>query len=251
MILRKTDVLGEAMSIRHLAVSLLLFCFVLQGEDPDPTLRHSGPGDKQSLPASEGKGVRALKNKAGADARDWPTYNCDVLGSRHNTGETALSRAEVARLEEKWRFPPRGADLEIGAVHATPVVVNGYVYFGTVNRSAFYKLTPDGKVMFLAPMGEQVPAVIAKLDGKEARAIGPDLKPLDTDELRKRLQGWTAVVAVQAEFAVPDAFFLKVLNQNSVIFVLPKRCSRRWQRPPNRAGHRRNHCRDDSPRAIQ
>src|SRR5262249_50892111 len=107
---------GEVMTIHHLAVSLLLcFGFVLRGAEA-------------------------------ADAKDWPMYNGDVLGWRHNAGETALSKANVARLEEKWRFPPKGADFEIGAVHATPAVVNGYVYFGTVTRPAFYKLTPDGKV---------------------------------------------------------------------------------------------------------
>jgi outer membrane protein assembly factor BamB len=111
---RETGVLGEAMAIGHLAVSpLLLFCLVLPGAD---------------------------------DARDWPMYNGDVLGWRHNAGETALGKADVARLEEKWRFPPQGADFAIGVIHATPVVVNGDVYFGTANRPAFYKLTPDGRV---------------------------------------------------------------------------------------------------------
>src|SRR5262249_40584125 len=34
----------------------------------------------------------------------------------------------------------------IGVIHATPVVVNGYVYFGTATDSAFYKLAPDGSI---------------------------------------------------------------------------------------------------------
>ena len=91
----------------------------------------------------------------GVDAKDWPTYNCDVLGWRHNAGETALSRANVGRLEEKWRFPPKGADFEIGVIHATSVVVNGCVYFGTVNKAEFYKLTPDGKVKWSFPLNEK------------------------------------------------------------------------------------------------
>jgi outer membrane protein assembly factor BamB len=82
-------------------------------------------------------------------------YNSDVLGWRHNAGETALSSADVPRLEEKWRFPPKGADLEIGAIHATPIVVNGYVYFGTINKATFYKLTPDGKVKWSFPLNEK------------------------------------------------------------------------------------------------
>ena len=63
-----------------------------------------------------------------------------------NAGETALGKATVGKLEEKWRFPAKGSDLKIGVVHATPVVVDGYVYFGTVTQPTFYKLAPDGKL---------------------------------------------------------------------------------------------------------
>ena len=74
-------------------------------------------------------------------------YNYDVLGSRYNRGEKAISRDNAGRLEEKWRFPAKGSGQEIGVIHATPVVVNGYVYFGTASATpTFYKLTPDGKV---------------------------------------------------------------------------------------------------------
>src|SRR5262249_17920649 len=94
-----------------------------------------------------------------SDAKDWPMYNCDVLGSRHNKGETSLSKETVGRLEEKWRFPPKGADFEIGVVHATPTVVGGYVYFGTVNKAAFYKLAPDGKVQWTFRLTERADRV--------------------------------------------------------------------------------------------
>src|SRR5262249_46540025 len=67
----------------------------------------------------------------------------------------ALSVANVAKLEEKWRFPPKGVDFQIGVIHATPAVVNGYVYFGTANKAAFYKLTPDGKVKWVFRMTEK------------------------------------------------------------------------------------------------
>jgi polyvinyl alcohol dehydrogenase (cytochrome) len=80
------------------------------------------------------------------DGKDWPMYNRDVLGTRHNRGETALGRSSAGRLVEKWCFPARDSGQEIGVIHATPVVVNGYVYFGTATDSTFYKLTPDGKV---------------------------------------------------------------------------------------------------------
>jgi hypothetical protein len=78
--------------------------------------------------------------RAQADAKDWPTYNHDVLGSRYNPGETAIGRDNAGRLEEKWRFPAMGSGQEIGAIHATPVVVDGYVYFGATSATpTFYK----------------------------------------------------------------------------------------------------------------
>jgi outer membrane protein assembly factor BamB len=73
-------------------------------------------------------------------------YNHDLAGTRYNRGETAIDRSNAGRLEEKWRFPARGSDLQIGVIHATPIVVNGYVYFGTATDPTFYKLAPDGKV---------------------------------------------------------------------------------------------------------
>jgi polyvinyl alcohol dehydrogenase (cytochrome) len=84
--------------------------------------------------------------QAQADDRDWPMYNHDVLGTRYNPSETALDKVTARGLEEKWRFPARGSNDEIGVIHATPTAVNGYVYFGTATDPAFYKLTPDGKV---------------------------------------------------------------------------------------------------------
>ncbi len=81
-----------------------------------------------------------------SDAKDWPMYNRDVIGTRHNPGETAISRENAGRLEEKWRFPAKGSGEQIGVIHATPIVVDGYVYFGTATDPTFYKLTPDGKV---------------------------------------------------------------------------------------------------------
>src|SRR5262249_60398265 len=78
--------------------------------------------------------------RAQADAKDWPMYNYDVLGSRYNRGEKAIGRDNAGRLEEKWRFPAKGSGQEIGATHATPVVVDGYVYFGTASATPrFYK----------------------------------------------------------------------------------------------------------------
>ena len=74
-------------------------------------------------------------------------YNRDVTGSRHNRGETTIDKSNAGHLEEKWRFPAKDSAQEIGVIHATPVVVNGYVYFGTTTADpTFYKLTPDGRI---------------------------------------------------------------------------------------------------------
>jgi glucose dehydrogenase len=81
-----------------------------------------------------------------ADPRDWPMYNRDVLGTRHNTGEKALGKDTVGKLVEKWRYPPTISLTFVGIIHATPVVVNGHVYFATATLPAVYKLTPNGKL---------------------------------------------------------------------------------------------------------
>src|SRR5438132_2608084 len=93
-----------------------------------------------------GVGFTSASASAPDDDKNWPMYNRDVIGSRHNRAETAIGKANAGRLEEKWRFPARDSDLVIGVVHATPIVVDGYVYFGTATDPAFYKLTPDGKL---------------------------------------------------------------------------------------------------------
>ncbi len=79
-----------------------------------------------------------------SDNRDWPTYNCDVRGTRHNRGEAVLSPDNVGGLIEKWRFPAEDSEKQIGLIRGTPAVVNGYVYFGTTTDPTFYKLAPDG-----------------------------------------------------------------------------------------------------------
>ncbi len=83
---------------------------------------------------------------AQADPADWPMYNRDVVGWRFNSAEKSLGVANVGKLVEKWRFPAEGSNQIVGVIHATPSVVNGYVYFGTATEATFYKLTPDGKL---------------------------------------------------------------------------------------------------------
>ncbi|MEX0939071.1 MAG: PQQ-binding-like beta-propeller repeat protein [Pirellulales bacterium] len=80
---------------------------------------------------------------------DWPCYNHDVLGWRFNSEESHLSPENAVELVEKWRFPAATSPEKIGAVHATPSVVNGYVYFGTATFPACYKLKPDGTLAWV------------------------------------------------------------------------------------------------------
>ena len=77
---------------------------------------------------------------------DWSMYNLNVLGWRYNSAEKSLSPANAGKLEEKWRFPRKDSKEFVGAIHATPIVVNGHVYFGTMVKPAFYKLKPNGEV---------------------------------------------------------------------------------------------------------
>jgi hypothetical protein len=84
------------------------------------------------------------------------------------------------------------------------------------------QMIDNDQVMFCFPRGDEVPSLIAKVDGKNVRAVGADLKPLGVAQLEKRIPVYTGVVVVQAEYELPDAFFLKVLNERSVVFVLPK-----------------------------
>jgi polyvinyl alcohol dehydrogenase (cytochrome) len=118
--------------------------------------------------------VLAVDVRAEGDAKDWPTYNRDFLGSRFNRGETSLSRENAGQLEEKWRFPVAGSGEEIGVIHATPIVVNGYVYFGTTTANpTFYKLTPDGKVRwsYRNPLFVKGPALPSKEPKDETTRI--------------------------------------------------------------------------------
>ena len=85
-----------------------------------------------------------------------------------------------------------------------------------------------GEVMFLVPKNEPdpkklppPPSVFAKVDGKAVRAFGTDRKPLGITELNKRLAIRAAAVVVHGQ--APDPFFLKALNERTVVFVVPKK----------------------------
>jgi glucose dehydrogenase len=101
----------------------------------------------------------ALLAPPALDGHDWPSYNADVLGTRHNAAEKSLGKANVGKLVEKWRFESSLlAGRVLGPVHATPIVVNGHVYIATAVSPAVYKLTPDGKQKWAYfPKGPKAP----------------------------------------------------------------------------------------------
>src|SRR5262245_52403788 len=101
-------------------------------------------------PTTEGQDTPPPAARVSDDPHDWPMYNRDVIGTRHNPAERTLSRENVSMLVEKWRFPPDDDRQQVGVVHAK-VVVNDYVYFGTETTPTVYKLTPDGRVKWTFP----------------------------------------------------------------------------------------------------
>ncbi len=81
--------------------------------------------------------------RAQADAKDWPTYNHDVLGSRHNPGETAIGRDNAGRLEEKRQIPAMGSGQEADRTCSAPPVVGQWA--GGARKP---KLLPDRQFEF-------------------------------------------------------------------------------------------------------
>jgi uncharacterized protein (TIGR03067 family) len=65
------------------------------------------------------------------------------------------------------------------------------------------------------------PGRLIKVDGKAVRAFGTDRKPLTIDELNRRLSIRAAALIVHSE--PPDLFFLKALNERTVVFVVTKK----------------------------
>ncbi len=72
-----------------------------------------------------------------ADPNDWPMYNHDPEGTRHNIAEHILSPATVGDLEVLWRFETPGAKA------GTPAVVKDTVYAAD-STGTVYALSRDG-----------------------------------------------------------------------------------------------------------
>jgi RNA polymerase sigma factor (sigma-70 family) len=88
------------------------------------------------------------------------------------------------------------------------------------------QMLPNGRVSFFVRRDGtepvQPPDITAAIDGKEVRAVGVDGKPLDVAELKRRLTRWTAVVILPSDLELPKDYYRKVLNERTVIFLVPK-----------------------------
>ena len=77
--------------------------------------------------------LSAQEPPAPTGAAEWPTYNRDLMGSRHSP-LTQVTPANVSRLRQVWsyklgRFPDSGG--LTGGTEFTPIVVRGVMYVAT------------------------------------------------------------------------------------------------------------------------
>jgi alcohol dehydrogenase (cytochrome c) len=73
---------------------------------------------------------------------DWPSYNGDYTGRRYS-GLSQITPQNVAQLREQWVFHAKTP----GVLEATPVVVNGIMYF-TGSNDAFALNAQTGEVLW-------------------------------------------------------------------------------------------------------
>ncbi|WP_430781852.1 PQQ-binding-like beta-propeller repeat protein [Actinoplanes sp. G11-F43] len=64
---------------------------------------------------------------AGGRDGDWPTWQGDTYGSRHNAAEHRITAANAGRLKLKWAFAYPKTD---APAKSQPAVVDGVIYFG-------------------------------------------------------------------------------------------------------------------------
>ena len=112
------------------------------------------PDSASAIPSTSATATVQMDRVAPVTQGDWATYNCNFSGWRFNQHENILSPENIGQLELKWRFPRDGSDTKIGVIHATPSVVDGYVYFGTSTYGAFYCLSPQGEVVWKYDVGD-------------------------------------------------------------------------------------------------
>lgn len=84
------------------------------------------------------------------------------------------------------------------------------------------RLTAGGGITLYATRGEGGTGLALTVDGKSVRAWGRDRRELKPADLPPRFDGWTGVIVIPADYDVPDAIFLEVLNERCTIVSVPK-----------------------------
>ncbi|MCI0458748.1 MAG: PQQ-binding-like beta-propeller repeat protein [Gemmataceae bacterium] len=103
--------------------------------------RRKPPSVRPTLELLEDRTVPSGVNVVSADPNDWPMYNHDSAGSRHNHAEHRLSPATVGNLGVKWTYETPGA------IAGTPAVVNDRVYAADAT-GLVHALDRDGHLLW-------------------------------------------------------------------------------------------------------
>jgi outer membrane protein assembly factor BamB len=90
----------------------------------------------------------AAKSANGVDAKSWPVFGRDVMGSHHNPEESAITPQNVAQLKTKWIFQTEGD------VSSQPVIVNGVLYFGSWDGKEYAIDAKTGKKIWEYDCGQ-------------------------------------------------------------------------------------------------
>src|SRR5438105_9058891 len=76
----------------------------------------------------------AVVAAAGQPAKDWPTQNRDLAGTRYSP-LTQINTKNVDKLKQVWTFKLRSDDrAPFQASETIPIVINGVMYLSAANR---------------------------------------------------------------------------------------------------------------------
>lgn len=177
------------------------------------------------------------------DAGDWPMFNHDARGSRHNRAEHHLRRDTVGRLARLWSVATTAE------VTATPVVRDDHVYVGDAS-GAFWALDRDGKLVWKAALGAPINASALVTDervivgdiagfvhgldrqsGKQAWTIRPDAHPQSSIYASPIPVGDGVAIGVASleEAAAGNPNYPCCSSRGSVVLLRPRDGSIIWQ----------------------
>ncbi|ALG07601.1 PQQ-binding-like beta-propeller repeat protein [Kibdelosporangium phytohabitans] len=93
---------------------------------------------------------------------DWPTWQGDKAGSRHNPAEFRITPANVGKLELKWAFayPKTGV-----VAKSQPAVVDGTAFFGGPDGTFYALDAKSGKTKWTFDLASVDPSQRVVLDG--------------------------------------------------------------------------------------